>query len=291
MFLEKLIEQHRVQHVVAQRVDSAIRIAHYEIWINSSDILRDQTKLRRAAAVAPLAERYGLERQDGFAGFVHRFDFLLKFGRRTSRAELARGVDYDRKSVAVLRLNLESVADKAGVAHIRAWDADCNYVVGRHDVKAGCKAQRNITQTRHDVRECTITHSCVTSPPLGLFCSAWVLIAVLLLPSVLKNSALRAIAAFVLPWASRPIALTPVAVLSAVVHGIGDPGGAATLAHDRDRHRQCRLQMGAGLPALLQANRVLSIKRVLPKNTANRSTEFVLTTSTGFNVSASATST
>ena len=115
--------------------------------------------------------------------------------------------------------------------------------------------------------------------------------ALLLLPSVLKYSALRAIAAFVLPWASRPIALTPVAVLSAVVHGIGDPGGAATLAHDRDRHRQCRLQMGAGLPALLQANRVLSIKRVLPKNTANRSTEFVLTTSTGFNVSASATST
>ena len=94
-----------------------------------------------------------------------------------------------------------------------------------------------------------------------------------------------------LPWASRPIALTPVTVLSAVAHGIGDPEGAATLAHDRDRHRQCRLQMGAGLPALLQANRVLSIKRVLPKNTANRSTEFVLTTSTGFNVSASATST
>src|SRR5437763_12878215 len=107
-----------------------------------------------------------------------------------------------------------SVADKAGVAHIRAWDADCNYVVGRHDVKAGCKAQRNITQTRHDVRECTITHSCVTSPPLGLFCSAWVLIAVLLLPSVLKNSALRAIAAFVSPWASRASALTPIAVFS-----------------------------------------------------------------------------
>src|SRR5262249_50716129 len=38
-------------------------------------------------------------------------------------------------------------------------------------------------------------------------------------------------------------------------------------------------------------SRILSIKRVLPKNTANRSTEFALTTSTSFNVSASATST
>ena len=108
------------------------------------------------------AERYGLERQDGFAGFVHRFDFLLKLGRQTSRAELGRGVDYDRKSIAVLRLNPESIADKAGVAHIRAWDADSNYVVGHHDVEAGCKAQCNITETRHPVRECTITHSRVT---------------------------------------------------------------------------------------------------------------------------------
>ena len=38
------------------------------------------------------------------------------------------------------------------------------------------------------------------------------------------------------------------------------------------------------LLASLQANRLLSIKRVFPKNTANRSTEFALTTSTGFNV-------
>ena len=42
---------------------------------------------------------------------------------------------------------------------------------------------------------------------------------------------------------------------------------------------------------VIQAKRMLSIKRVLPKNTANRSTEFALTTSTGFNVSASTTST
>ena len=163
-------------------------------------------------------------------------------------------------------------------------------LVRHHDVQAGCKAQCNITETRHDVRECTFTHSWVTVAA-SVVLQRMGPMALLLLPSVLKYSALRAIAAFVLPWASRPIALTPVTVLSAVAHGIGDPEGAATLAHDRDRHRQCRLQMGAGLPALLQANRVLSIKRVLPKNTANRSTEFVLTTSTGFNVSASATST
>ena len=35
-------------------------------------------------------------------------------------------------------------------------------VVRHHDVQAGCKAQCNITETRHDVRECTFTHSWVT---------------------------------------------------------------------------------------------------------------------------------
>src|SRR5262245_14365233 len=43
---------------------------------------------------------------------------------------------------------------------------------------------------------------------------------------------------------------------------------------------------GTVLPPSLQANRLLSIKRVFPKNTANRSTEFALTTSTGCSVSA-----
>jgi hypothetical protein len=47
----------------------------------------------------------------------------------------------------------------------------------------------------------------------------------------------------------------------------------------------------AGLPASLQTNRILSIKRVLPKRTANSSTLFGPAISTGFNVSVSATST
>jgi hypothetical protein len=46
----------------------------------------------------------------------------------------------------------------------------------------------------------------------------------------------------------------------------------------------------AGLPASLQAKRMLSIKRVLPKKTASNSTLFGPAISTGFNVSASTTS-
>jgi hypothetical protein len=49
--------------------------------------------------------------------------------------------------------------------------------------------------------------------------------------------------------------------------------------------------MQTGLSASLQANRMLSIKRVLPKETANSSTLFGPSISTGFNVSASTTST
>ena len=86
-------------------------------------------------------------------------------------------------------------------------------VVRHHDVQAGCKAQCNITETRHDVRECTFTHSWVTVAA-SVVLQRMGPMALLLLPSVLKYSALRAIAAFVSPWASRASALTPIAVLS-----------------------------------------------------------------------------
>ena len=36
-----------------------------------------------------------LERQDGFAGFIHRFNFVLEPPRGTGRAELAVGIDQD----------------------------------------------------------------------------------------------------------------------------------------------------------------------------------------------------
>ena len=216
MFLEKLVEQHRVHRVVAHCVDFALRIPHYEIWINSSDVLRDQTKLRRAGVVALLAKCHWLQRQDRF---VHRFDFLLKLGRRTSRAELAGGVDYDRKSVAVLRLIPESVADKAGVAHIRAWDADSNCVVGCRDVEAGLRP--------------AVKPNAILPKPVMMFASAPLPTAVLPSPLVLfcsrRGSDGRVVAAFGVlktaryeaslrlccPWASRASALMPIAVLSA----------------------------------------------------------------------------
>ena len=70
-----------------------------------------------------------------------------------------------------------------------------------------------------------------------------------------------------------------------------DAGGECTLTREIGIEDAGNNKMQAGLPASLQAKRMLSIKRVFPKQTANSSTLLGPVVSTGFNVSASATST
>jgi len=110
-----------------------------------------------------------------------------------------------------LRLIPESVADKAGVAHIRAWDADSDYVVGCRDVEDGCKPQRNITETRHAVPERTIpTVTVAASVVLQHMVSDGRVVAAF----GVKKERATTDSVFVLPWALRATALTPIAVLS-----------------------------------------------------------------------------
>ena len=76
-----------------------------------------------------------------------------------------------------------------------------------------------------------------------------------------------------------------------IIAGIGDPGAQQrVLTRDTGISDAGYSKAQAGLPASLQANRMLSIKRVLPKKTPSSSTLFGPAISTGFNVSASATS-
>ncbi len=69
-------------------------------------------------------KRHRLERQDGFAGFVHRFNLLFKPARGADRPELPGGVDHHIDSVVLDRRGAANVADKAGVAHVRTNGAD-----------------------------------------------------------------------------------------------------------------------------------------------------------------------
>ena len=71
MLLEKLVEQHRVHRIVAHSVRVMLFVAHDQLWICLGYFFSDQAKLRCPFGV-------GFEREDRFAGAVHRFDFGLE---------------------------------------------------------------------------------------------------------------------------------------------------------------------------------------------------------------------
>jgi hypothetical protein len=68
--------------------------------------------LRRVRGVALVLKRHRFKRQDGFAGFVHRFDFLFESARGAERAELAVGVYDDIYSVGEARCHTTNGGDK-----------------------------------------------------------------------------------------------------------------------------------------------------------------------------------
>ena len=94
MFSEKLIEQHRVDCVIAHAIDLAVLVAHHQIGVHRSDVLGNQSKLGRACLIGFVTKRYRLKRQHRFAGLVHRFNLFFEPPGRTDRAELA-SVGYD----------------------------------------------------------------------------------------------------------------------------------------------------------------------------------------------------
>jgi len=91
-------------------------------------------------------KRHWLERQNGFAGAVHRFDLFLKSAGGAGRAELAEGVYQDWYDVGVCRCNVTNVADKAAAAHAQANGPDTDNIIGRSDVVAGSIAQGRVVE-------------------------------------------------------------------------------------------------------------------------------------------------
>src|SRR5262249_47905725 len=95
VLLEELVEQHRVHRFVTHGESFPLVVADHQIRIYLFPVLSHQAKLRRSLRIDFLlvAERNGLEREDRFAGFVHRLNTLFVFSGELTRAELAMGVD------------------------------------------------------------------------------------------------------------------------------------------------------------------------------------------------------
>src|SRR5207248_474973 len=101
---------------------------------------------------------------DCFARLVHRFDVLLKPGRRAHRPELAGGVDYHCNRVGVLRCDPPNVFDETGVIDVRSSQVgpDADNVVCRSNAATGTETDERIKATGAG-HASICTKSCVTT--------------------------------------------------------------------------------------------------------------------------------
>src|ERR1700732_690739 len=101
VLFEELVEQHRVDCLVAHRVDLSIRTANYQIRVHLRYLLSYQAELWDTIWIKPLlvAEDHGLQSEDGFARLVHWFDGFLESRRGGDRTELADRIHYDLYAV------------------------------------------------------------------------------------------------------------------------------------------------------------------------------------------------
>src|SRR6266481_7054986 len=98
MFLEKLIEQHCVNGLIPHCVWVPLAISRYQIGIYFFDLLSHESELWDPFGVDVflVAECDRLERQNYFAGIVHRLDLVFESRRGRQRAEMAIGA-YDNR--------------------------------------------------------------------------------------------------------------------------------------------------------------------------------------------------
>src|ERR1700730_5057300 len=76
---EELVEQHRVDRLIANGNDFALLVARHQIRIYGGHVLGDKAKIRRARGINLLlvAEADRFKREKRFAGLTHRFDVVL----------------------------------------------------------------------------------------------------------------------------------------------------------------------------------------------------------------------
>ena len=170
MLLEELVEQHRVDVLVAHGRDFTILVLHHEVGIHCGHLLGNQTVLGPAVLIGVVFEGHRLERQNGFAGLVHRLNVVFEAPGRRGDAHDVKLIDkYCFLGANVANRLIEDAADEAGV--IEGSKRTCTRYVDRDAVIDACPQTGAGLVTDSDVIitvyvgiECVITDRCVKGP-------------------------------------------------------------------------------------------------------------------------------
>ena len=152
VLFEKLIEQHRVDLLVANRLGLSLRVAPHQIGVHFGYLLSDEAKGKRLRGIIlpVVAEADRLQRVECFAGFVHRLDVVFIPARRYIGPPKS-AVAIHSNIVGVYSHNrlhrVRDVANASGVilaSNAMYAPADADIAVAREEV-ASCDTNGRVT--------------------------------------------------------------------------------------------------------------------------------------------------
>src|SRR5262249_48613703 len=143
---------HCVYLIVADAVGLVFLVERHQVRIYLGYFLCDQTKLWPAFSVSLVVKGHGLECQDHFAGFAHRFDVVLETARGCRSSHLAVYIDCHGEMVWIERF-FEDMPDITTVGHIHARDADTNRVTSCDHIETSVDAHSDVVATSGVVDE------------------------------------------------------------------------------------------------------------------------------------------
>ena len=90
MLFEKLIEQHCVYHLVADRAELALGVMGHQIRVHLRHLFGDETKLRNACLIqfGLVMEGHGTQGQQRLTGIAHVGDVCFESTRREKHPQL-----------------------------------------------------------------------------------------------------------------------------------------------------------------------------------------------------------
>src|SRR4029077_13949361 len=142
MLFEELIEQHRVDRLIANGNDFAFLVARHQIRIHRGNVLGDKAKIRRARGINFLfvAEADRFKREKCFAGLIHRFDVVLVASRGDLEAKFAANANGNKDAVRLRRrADVSDLGDVGVASTTEDVLADTDITTSR-DTETGLKA-------------------------------------------------------------------------------------------------------------------------------------------------------
>jgi len=148
VLFEKLVQQHRVYRFVAHGLGLTFGISRHQIGIDVGYFLGNQAELQSARSIDffLVTEADRLECQNGFTGFIHRFDVLFDAPSRSECAYLVVGIDINCSTRRDGRVNVSDTGRVALPSNTQNRPTDTDIATAGGEITADIEAQCGVVR-------------------------------------------------------------------------------------------------------------------------------------------------